>query len=149
MGLGNRGAQAAPPAPRAPPPPPRLPGSLRSPPVGWDPNVRAQVQVPEGAQGVAAGSAGSLAPPPVLRGRGLVQPARFWAERGRGSSPGAGGYLTAVSLAARREAATPDSQLRRWRYGVDQSPGGRFPAPSAWCRPGGRCLLPAGPAAAK
>lgn len=148
--LGNRGAQTAQPVGRArsaaaPPSPPRLPGSLRSPPAG--PNTTAQcVQIPEGAQGLAAGSAGSRAPPPLLRRQRLVQPAPVPSRESGGAACRAGGYLTAVSRAAapadRREGGKPQGTVEDWRT-VAGWASSQLPPPGAAPEAGAsRLLLP-------
>lgn len=89
-GLRNRGAQAAPPVPQAKSaaaPPPAIQAPWLSEVSSCGPGPQRAACRSGGRPGGGGRSTGSLAPPPGLRGRGLVQPARFWAERVRGSSP--------------------------------------------------------------
>lgn len=96
------------------------------------------MQILEGAQGVAA-AARTTGPASALRRGGLVQPAGLQEDRVARAARGAGGYLTAVSPAGRRQlegkAATP-------RYGGGRGRVGVFPAGSVPRTPGGRHLCP-------
>lgn len=108
-GLGNRGSrqqtsQAK--SAAAPPSPPRLLDSLRFPPAGQDPTA-GSVQIPEGAQRVAAGKAGSRAPPPLLRCWGLVQPARFRAEKV--------GWSSQLGRQRLPDSCEPSGSASRWK----------------------------------
>lgn len=129
----------------APPSPPRLPGSLRSPPAGPDTTAQC-VQITEGAQGLATGSAGSRAGAVSTSAPPETSPTRAGSGQGEsgGAAGGAGGYLTAVRRAAapadRREGGKPQGTVEDWRTAAGWA-SSQPPPPGAAPEAGASCLL--------